>query len=72
VWYLLEKRATLAGVNNFSPHNFRRTFSSDLLDAKIDIATVQKLAGHSDPAQTAKYDRRGEETKRQAVQVLDI
>jgi hypothetical protein len=42
------------------------------LDAGIDIVTVQKLAGHASPIQTAKYDRRGEQTKRNAVQSLSI
>ena len=49
-----------------------RTFCSDLLDAGVDIVTVQKLAGHSSPVTTAKYDRRGEETKRRAVQCLKL
>lgn len=69
---ILRRRGKQAGVTAFSPHDFRRTFCSDLLDAGIDISTVQKLAGHSSPVTTAKYDRRGEETKRKAVQRLSI
>ncbi len=70
VLLVVQKRAAQAGVESFSPHDFRRTFCSDLLDAGVDIVTVQKLAGHANPNTTAKYDRRGEETKRQAVQKL--
>nr|WP_306469804.1 site-specific integrase [Oscillatoria laete-virens] len=70
VLLIVQKRASQAGVEQFSPHDFRRTFCSDLLDAGVDIVTVQKLAGHSSPVTTAKYDRRGEETKRRAVQKL--
>ncbi len=67
---IVRRRASQAGVDSFSPHDFRRTFCSDLLDAGVDIVTVQKLAGHASPVTTAKYDRRGEETKRLAVQRL--
>lgn len=69
---ILKKRAESAGVEAFSPHDFRRTFCSDLLDAGVDLVTVQKLAGHASPETTAKYDRRGEETKQRAVQQLSI
>ena len=70
VLLIVQKRASHAGVKTFSPHDFRRTFCSDLLDAGVDIVTVQKLAGHASPSTTAKYDRRGEKTKRNAVQNL--
>lgn len=72
VLLIIRKRATEAGVESFSPHDFRRTFCSDLLDAGTDIVTVQKLAGHASPVTTAKYDRRGEEVKRKAVEQLGI
>lgn len=72
VWFVLKNRALDALVDDFSPHDFRRTFISELLDAGIDIVTVQQLAGHSDPTQTSRYDRRKDETKRRAVQVLDL
>ena len=72
IWRILQKRAKMAGLPSFSPHDFRRTFCSELLDAGVDIVTVQKLAGHASPVTTAKYDRRGEEVKRRAVQRLSL
>ncbi len=67
---IMRKRAAQVGIESFSPHDFRRTFCSDLLDAGVDLVTVQKLAGHSSVITTSKYDRRGEETKKAAVQNL--
>lgn len=61
VMFVLQKRAAESSVAAFSPHDFRRTFITQLLDTGADVITVSRLTGHADPATTAKYDMRGEE-----------
>jgi integrase/recombinase XerD len=70
IYKSVKARATIAGVKHFSPHDFRRTFCSDLLAEGEDVFTVQELAGHASPVTTAKYDRRGEGRKCSAVKRL--
>jgi len=70
VYNLLRKRAAQAGVAALSPHDLRRSFVSDLLDAGVDLSAAQQLAGHASVVTTARYDRRGEATKRVNVEKL--
>jgi integrase len=67
-----QRRADLADVATFSPHDLRRTSISDLLDLTGDLALVSRLAGHASPSTTRRYDRRPVETERRAARSLHV
>ncbi len=67
IWVILEKRLTQARVKPFTPHDLRRTFAGEMLDAGVDLVTVQHLMGHASPVTTSRYDRRDEKSKMEAA-----
>ncbi|GAB3233881.1 tyrosine-type recombinase/integrase [Glycomyces halotolerans] len=69
---LLTKRLVEAGQQRRTPHDFRRTFIGELLDAGVDLAITQSLVGHASPATTARYDRRPARRSREAVDRLHL
>ena len=70
---ILGKRRRQSGLEDaLTWHDFRRTFAGNLLDAGVDLVTVQKLLGHSSPITTSNYDRRGEAAKQKAIGKIDL
>lgn len=56
VRYILnERRKSMGFEKSVTPHKFRHTFATDLLDAGADIRAVQELLGHSSLSSTQVY-----------------
>jgi len=67
IYYLLKNRQQEAGLDDFTPHDLRRTAITDLLSAQVDVLTVSAIAGHASADTTRRYDRRSEESKKAAA-----
>ena len=52
---MIEKRCKEAGIERISPHNFRRTAITRIID-KYGIVIAQKIAGHKSILTTKQYD----------------
>ena len=69
----LKRLLARAGVSKASTHDGRRSVITYLLDeAGVSLGVVQELAGHSNPAQTAKYRRGHVRAKEKAVALLPV
>lgn len=70
VMYTLQRRARDGGVKPFTPHDLRRACASELWDAGVDGATIQRMLGHENITTTSRYDRRGARGARAAAEAL--
>ncbi|MGR3178733.1 MAG: tyrosine-type recombinase/integrase [Candidatus Anammoxibacter sp.] len=55
-----------------SPHTLRHTFATSLLDAGVDLKTVQELMGHSHIRTTERYLHSSDDKKFEAVNRLQF
>jgi site-specific recombinase XerD len=56
----------------YSPHSFRVTTITDLLEQNVPREDVQHLAGHADARTTGLYDRRKRKVSRNIVERISV
>jgi site-specific recombinase XerD len=70
---MVKRRLRQAGMDQrLSPHSFRVTTITDLLEQAVPLQDVQYLAGHADPRTTRLYDRRQRRVTRNLVERISI
>lgn len=70
---MVKRRLKDAGLSSsLSPHSFRVTTITDLLEQGVPLEDVQRLAGHADPRTTRLYDRRDKKITHNIVERISI
>ena len=66
-----KKAVKLAGLPKIRFHDLRHTFATRLVQAGVDIITVQHLLGHARISMTARYAHSPDQARVAAVERLD-
>jgi integrase len=70
---MMKRRLEDAGLPElFSPHSFRVTVVTDLLNQNVPLEDVQYLAGHASPTTARVYDRRRRKVTHNIVERITI
>lgn len=73
ICYMVKRRFKAAGYGDkFTPHTFRATTATDLLEQDVDLKDVQTLLGHADPRTTRLYDHTGKKVTRNIVERISV
>ncbi len=69
---IIADRSKAAGIPKTTPHDFRRSAISNLLDKGVDPITITYITGHSSVNMVKLYDRRKEQPKIDALKLLTL
>ncbi len=72
VWDALKRRVKKAKLARLTPHDCRRSFASDQIDAGTHLVTLQAMLGHADPKTSARYDRSGDRRRAAAADSIKV